>query len=78
MMTGHKENLRAIEEALCDLDNLLCALAVISDPFCTMNGDRLSGDEVDARNGLVAIRDALKAQARKLGDAYEAAWRAAG
>lgn len=42
-----------------------------------MSGDRLSGDEVDARNGLVGLRDALKWQCRKLGDAYEAAWRSA-
>lgn len=77
-MAQHKEHLRAIEEALCDLENLLCALAVVADPFCVMNGDRLSGDEVDARNGLIGLRDALKWQCRKLGDAYEAAWRAAG
>lgn len=76
-MTGIKEALSEVEEALADLDNLLCALAVVAEPFCTMLGDRLSPDEVDARNGLVGLRDALKAQARKLGDAYEAAWRAA-
>lgn len=76
-MAQHKEHLRAIEEALCDLENLLCALAVVADPFCVMNDARLHGDEIDARNGLIAILDVLQAQARKLGDAHEAAWRAA-
>ncbi|WP_156965392.1 hypothetical protein [Paracoccus sphaerophysae] len=73
-----KDALFEVEEALNDLDNLLCALAVVAEPFCTMSADRLSGDETDARNGLIGLRDALKWQCRKLGDAYEAAWRAAG
>ena len=76
-MTGHKEHLRAVETALCDLENLLCALCVVAEPFAVMSDDRLSGDEVDARNGLIGMRDALRWQCRKLGDAYEAAWRAA-
>lgn len=76
-MAGLKGHLRAIEEALVDLENLLCALSVVAEPFVMMSGDRLSADEVDARNGLVALRDTLKAQVRKLGDAWEAALKAA-
>lgn len=76
-MAQHKEHLRAIETALCDLENLLCALSVVAEPFAIMPENRLSSDEVDARNGLIGLRDALKWQCRKLGDAYEAAWRAA-
>ncbi|KGJ02448.1 hypothetical protein [Paracoccus sphaerophysae] len=76
-MTGHKEHLSQIEYAISDLENLICALCVVAEPFAVMPETRLSSDEVDARNGLIGLRDALKWQCRKLGDAYEAAWKAA-
>ena len=76
-MACTKVELQLIEDELVNLENLLAALACVIDPISNISTDRLLNGEVNARDGLIALEDALRAQLGKVYDAHGTAWKAA-
>lgn len=67
----------SLSHELVNLENLLAALACVIDPISNISTDRLLNGEVNARDGLIALEDAPRAQLGKVYDAHGTAWKAA-
>lgn len=72
-----RQPLRDIEDALGDLGNLIAAERVVAEVLTGVPGDRLLPFEVEARDGLIGVQEAIKSKLAEVDAAFDAVWRAA-